>query len=595
MKSAATSYQRILFLSLVCSWLLLLPTASSFSLPSFMRRYNSNNNRVNAATTRRTTSRLQATVTNQSDFLLGAATSKPATVVVVKKEEEEEPTVMRTKTAKQFKSKPSSIVEETATDRQHHKDGEENWLDKMVQATKSSYLQNQNESLQHNADSDKKKQNKLLHPLVQQGVWTAYFDESEASIGLVYYFNQETGESQWSRPTENFPVVTLSDRLQTIAEQRQQAYLEKRKNKEENSSSGDVVDDDGDGDGDGVAKSKNVPASSSSRRKALLAEKVVAALKNSKRQDSVKERTVMTPLATEGEWEAHVDTQTSGFVYFWNKVTGQSQWTPPTTTFPIVEGHPLRPIPKPVSRISISTTPHPRPLATEGDWTAYFDGDKSFMIYYFNQKTGVSQWEKPMLNFPLIRLTERMQQRMLEEQGQQKQQLVQVDVPTPQDRQRRPLAKQGDWEAYFDDLTTMKIYYVNSATGASQWNKPTANFPTIRLPGRIKKLTQGQQVIENEKDEQDGFLTWLVDTVFHVAEERAAVTAQRNTVKKLKGSPFALAENFFDMFGSFKRDRETEKKKLSMSKENSTFLRVGGDHDDDNKTIPFFVSKRSGY
>eukprot|EP00804_Cyclotella_cryptica_P006746 CCRYP_015711-RA/>CCRYP_015711-RA protein AED:0.05 eAED:0.05 QI:335/1/1/1/0.5/0.33/3/4488/602 len=43
-----------------------------------------------------------------------------------------------------------------------------------------------------------------------------------------------------------------------------------------------------------------------------------------------------TPLATEGDWSAYLDEDTTGFVYYFNGVTGESSWTKPTETFPDV-------------------------------------------------------------------------------------------------------------------------------------------------------------------------------------------------------------------------------------------------------------------
>jgi protein phosphatase PTC7 len=40
------------------------------------------------------------------------------------------------------------------------------------------------------------------------------------------------------------------------------------------------------------------------------------------------------PLATEGDWSAYLDSETTGYIYYFNGVTGESTWEPPSDTFP---------------------------------------------------------------------------------------------------------------------------------------------------------------------------------------------------------------------------------------------------------------------
>lgn len=42
------------------------------------------------------------------------------------------------------------------------------------------------------------------------------------------------------------------------------------------------------------------------------------------------------PIATEGDWSAYLDSETTGYIYYFNGVTGESTWEPPTDTFPAV-------------------------------------------------------------------------------------------------------------------------------------------------------------------------------------------------------------------------------------------------------------------
>ncbi len=42
------------------------------------------------------------------------------------------------------------------------------------------------------------------------------------------------------------------------------------------------------------------------------------------------------PLAEEGTWQAYLDDETTGLVYYFDTATGESRWEPPTATFPAV-------------------------------------------------------------------------------------------------------------------------------------------------------------------------------------------------------------------------------------------------------------------
>lgn len=45
---------------------------------------------------------------------------------------------------------------------------------------------------------------------------------------------------------------------------------------------------------------------------------------------------VPEPLAEEGSWQAYLDDETTGLVYYFDTATGESRWEPPTATFPAV-------------------------------------------------------------------------------------------------------------------------------------------------------------------------------------------------------------------------------------------------------------------
>ena len=132
-------------------------------------------------------------------------------------------------------------------------------------------------------------------------------------------------------------------------------------------------------------------------------------------------------LARQGAWTAYLDEEETGFVYFFNQITGKTQWEAPTITFPELNFPIFQPKPK-VEQLLQEEEGLPRPLASQGAWTAYFDADVTNMVYYHNAETGKSLWDKPTPDFPNVRLTTTMRKRILKHQtnkmrkSQQKQQ-----------------------------------------------------------------------------------------------------------------------------------------------------------------------------
>ena len=244
------------------------------------------------------------------------------------------------------------------------------------------------------------------------------------------------------------------------------------------------------------------------------------------------------PLASEGIWTAYFDLENTGLVYYFNEETGESQWYPPTSTFPSVklpaklnriiqakkQEYVVDAMPKPVLRKVPRSVEEKREqsngdeevndlllpygggygaipndgdkpitdsvdadlLAAEGDWAAYWDRDGTSFIFYYNLRTGKSQWDPPTKTFPELDLTEDMK----------------IRTPPANDTSTRALATQGDWTAYLDAKDTCMIFYHNHKSGKSQWEKPTDDFPQIRVPQKMQRrllLVRQQQQQGSEK------------------------------------------------------------------------------------------------
>jgi hypothetical protein len=59
----------------------------------------------------------------------------------------------------------------------------------------------------------------------------------------------------------------------------------------------------------------------------------------------------LDPLGSEGDWTAHLDEDTTGLIYYFNGITGESLWEPPTKSFPKVS------LEAPVKRLAFDVKP----------------------------------------------------------------------------------------------------------------------------------------------------------------------------------------------------------------------------------------------
>jgi WW domain len=177
-------------------------------------------------------------------------------------------------------------------------------------------------------------------PMASEGDWSAFISRES---GHVYYFHRLTGESRWEPPTATFPTVSLTQ----------------------------------------IAPSA-IPIGVSARN----------LLSNFERRPQ--------RVATRGDWSQYLSQDDR--VFYYHRVTGKSQWDPPRV---------FRPPPTRVrSSVKQTTTtnpsvlqnkPGPLPLATQGDWSAYWDASYH-RAYYFHRVTGESVWEPPA-DFPEVRQT----------------------------------------------------------------------------------------------------------------------------------------------------------------------------------------------
>lgn len=110
-----------------------------------------------------------------------------------------------------------------------------------------------------------------------------------------------------------------------------------------------------------------------------------------------------------------------------------------------------------------------------------------------------------------------------------------------------PLAKEGDWSAYLDEVETGFVYYFNGKTGESRWEPPTDTFPKIKLTKQKLKSIQEKQseylarTSESEVVEKKGFSFGDVFNGFSSKTDAVEKVVEEEVVEETASSGF----NFF--------------------------------------------------
>jgi outer membrane protein assembly factor BamB len=159
-----------------------------------------------------------------------------------------------------------------------------------------------------------------------------------------------------------------------------------------------------------------------------------------------------------GQWEP-VEGDTGR--YFYNRTTGESRWEAPSASDGAL-------VPVPVASSSSSSS------SADGEWIPWDDGQGN--TYYYNSRTGATQWEHPGAMVPAGGGLQQ-QRRSRGEGGGAASLTAALGTMTDPD---------GDEWTPCDDGQG-NTYYLNTRTGTTQWEDPTGaqgqvTYPSHALP-----------------------------------------------------------------------------------------------------------------
>ena len=176
----------------------------------------------------------------------------------------------------------------------------------------------------------------------------------------------------------------------------------------------------------------------------------------------------------------------------------------------------------------------PKPLANEGDWTAYLDEESTGLIYYFNGKTGESRWEPPTESFPIVNLPEDMRRkaevkrlayiRSVQEQERQQEKEETKTTTTKTQRASEESTKIGAKEEKTSENWFDFLFEDDSSSSSSSSSTTTEEAPAVEEKEEPAK--------EEEPNWFSSFFKAAAETASEAAEtlkEEVATTATKAT------------------------------------------------------------------
>lgn len=288
------------------------------------------------------------------------------------------------------------------------------------------------------------------------GDWEQCTDEAS---GLMFYYNSKSGESQWEAPTGWGVLSSTSTSIAKDTKEQQKPLAERRGSNLKLSTEGtDTFSPTSTGTGIGISV-PSTPAERGLKRQ------------NSKLTDK------------HGDWEKCTDPE-SGLVFYYNAVTGVSQWEEPpgwglgSTMTGSVGGF--------GASLRGPGTPSERGLKKEnskttdkhGDWEKCTDQETG-LLFYYNAVTGVSQWDPP--SGWVDTQTFGASSMNIAAMASQAADLFVV------------IEKFGDWEKCLDKTSNVE-FYRNLVTSESQWDAPAGWGVTRRASQALVNPYNGATV-----------------------------------------------------------------------------------------------------